>query len=147
MPKLLKNSMAWRQIYQKIQSPDIFYSISQENNLKNCGTSSHGGELFTALFPGFSADFPPQWPRQWYHAKCNGLAGLDFLSLWFFTCSTTCGFILVWGRVNCNQIVVRFVWVTVANFRIGETLRHRLRLAQLEWHFLREGLQSVLGPC
>lgn len=43
MPKLLKNSMAWRQIYQKIQNLDIFYSISHENNLKDRGTNSRGG--------------------------------------------------------------------------------------------------------
>lgn len=58
--------------------------------------------------------------HQWYDAKCGGLAVLDFFSLWFFTCSTSYGFIWIWGRVNCSQIVVRFIWVTVANFRIGK---------------------------
>lgn len=134
MPKLLKNSMAWHQIYQKIQNLDIFYSISQENNLKDCGTNSSEGKCTQTWFLCRRPSSPVD--HQWTAPLQVSVVWLrDSLPLHFSTSSTTRGFMLVWGRVNCNQIVVRFRWITFANFRIRYMLCHCL--AELECHFLQ----------
>ena len=74
MPKLLKNALACHRVYQKIQKLDIFYSIRQENKLKDCETNS-SGEMLKALLPGFFADVPPpQRPTSGVIPSLRGLA-------------------------------------------------------------------------
>ena len=116
---------------KKIQNLDIFYSVHQDNNLKDCGTHLNGGncskhsELQTFLCRHPS---PPET-----HQQCTpclrGLAvwllPLPPAPLHFPTCTPTRGFKLVWGNVNCSQIVVRFRWMTFANFRIEITIAGR----------------------
>lgn len=91
-----------------------------------CSKHSYLVSLQTSLFPSGP-------PAAWLRVQGSGCVTLP---LRFSTCSTTRGFMLVWGRVNCNQIVVSFRWITFANFRIRYMPCHWLCLAELEWHFL-----------
>lgn len=90
-----------------------------------------------ALGPGLSADVPPlQWTTsERHHSKSRWSGCVTLFPLHFSTSSTTHGFMLVWGRVNCNQIVVRIRWITFANFSFRYILCHCL--AELECHFLQ----------
>lgn len=90
-----------------------------------------------ALGPGFSANVPPlQWATDArHHSKSRWSGCVTLFPLHFSTSSTTRGFMLVWGRVNCNQTVVRFRWITFANFSFRYMLCRCL--AKLECHFLQ----------